>query len=171
MSEQQQETVTPPSDFKNRPRTTVIETLVYHRPGENPTTVSNRFASHGESIEQEYKRQVKVGPDWSLLDTGWLKENVSMLVVVNDILRPSRRLSPKEEEFFQSKAIELAVFVEKGEPKKTRTMFSEPSEIIVSPFALLLPGESMRFRPVDVDTIMVRCLNDVTKLTVHCYPK
>lgn len=163
----------PKKDLKNRPRTTIVETLVYHRPGEEPTNVTNRFAFYGESLEQEYKRQIRVGEVWVPIDTGWLNNRVSTLILVNELIRPSKNISQEEEELINSKVLEIGIIsIPEEENPKSRTMFSPPKvQPSLAVFSFLPPGEAIRLRPENIASYRIRCRNDSTKVTIHCYPE
>lgn len=116
----------------------MAESVYHQRKGRQPVTVGCRpFSRDTESDEQPYSREVTAGPEWQVVDCGWVVR-AGMIVVTN--LEPSPRKSPPT-----GTQLELGVG-------------TEPT-----PFAVVSPGESIRLtpaRPISMRTSggSVRCL-------------
>jgi len=57
-----------------KPRLTVVDNLYYQVPGDEPEHFQATFSRTLESDEQPYTRKISVGPEWRLLDFGWIDE-------------------------------------------------------------------------------------------------
>lgn len=76
--------VSPPPSKKPAPRLTVVEHVTYERPGHAPVTVSVGHETALVSGEQAYRRELVLdGAEWKPLDTGWLGNGVTVVVVEN----------------------------------------------------------------------------------------
>ena len=77
-------TVPPPAPKKPAPRLTVVERITYERPDKDAVSVNAGFALVIVGDEQLYQRELRVGPNWTPLDTGWLGNSVSRVVLQNN---------------------------------------------------------------------------------------
>jgi hypothetical protein len=132
-------------------RITVVETL-YHKSGDNqPKGHEHRFTRQLESDEQAYERTCRVGEDWTLIDAGWLNgAQIGMLILVND-----------EGKFPQT--IPTAAEVAEASEKVLELGTTEC-------FAIVPPGESLRFVPYDITNLRVRSAHGTIKYTLKFYP-
>lgn len=75
-----------PVPGKPRPRRakiTVVEQVVYTSLGSPTAPVSAAYSREVESEEEVWKRRMTVGTEWVRLETGWLEEGCSLLVLSN----------------------------------------------------------------------------------------
>jgi hypothetical protein len=134
-------------------RITVIE-FVYHKAQDrSPAVHENRYTRMLASDEQFYSRSTKVGEGWKPLDLGWFEEDpnkIGLMVLVND--EGKKTAANKEEaEDVSKRILELGL--------KTDSVF-----------ALLPPGESMRFVPHKAEELVIRSSYGEARFTLKLYP-
>lgn len=136
-------------------RLTIVETIHHQtRDHGTPTTLENRFSRSLTSHEQVYVRRFKVGERILPLDTGWMTES-GMLAISNDEGKVSAlQSSPEEKEERKKKVIEV--------------LFQGSQELL--PFAVILPGESLRFQPTNLKAIYLRSRSGEPRCTVTIFP-
>lgn len=138
-----------PGEMKNR--LIVVDTVFHQGAMEQPTAAESRFARWLDTDEQPCVRKSKVGQDWKpLCDGGWLTQ-VGMLLLSNDEGRFLVVPTPKEEKEMAARILDVA----QGETAVARVR----------------PGESLRFEPVDLQGLRLRCQAGVAKYTVTMIPR
>jgi hypothetical protein len=146
------------SDISNVVRLGVVETVYLQRPGGQPVSVESRFSRRLLSDEQPYLRQFKVGPEWTLLDRGWLTE-CSCLVLSNEEGRFHQvQPTPEERDAALRKVVEVGV------------CFNDDMRDLIYRFAVVRPLESGRFEPADLAAIRIRCLDGPAKVSLTLFP-
>lgn len=137
-------------------RNVVVES-VYHQPIDGPpVVVESKYAKALESEDQPYgPRRVKIGTDWTLLDTGWVKD-ISILTISNDEGR-MLQVIPNEVQLhlINSRIVEMAYLDESGK---------------WVPVERIHAGESRRGRPLPGAKTALRCLNGTAKVTYTAFP-
>jgi hypothetical protein len=157
----------PPSTSKpiTRPvqqsRLTVVET-VHHQPAKGQAI----------SCESRYSRQLKDGDEtpfirtqtvddtWKKVETGWIKD-CGMLVLSNEEGKDRQTYPSEDEKRDQAeKVIEVAV------------VNTVEGFLNVYPFGLILPGESLRVHPANIELVYVRlrAAGQKVKCVVSAFP-
>lgn len=136
-------------------RVTVVETVHHQLPDAEPATVETRFQRWLESDEQLYRRTLRVGAEWTPIDTGWV-ESPAVLLLRND--REMFAVQPTEEEktMAAGKVLEIGVRLDGADA--------------VVPLFAVHPGHSFRAEPLAVKSLRVRCRVGSTKCTVAAVP-
>ena len=135
-------------------RFTVVE-QVYHRPMDSdPELFRHGYSRELQTTEQVYRRQIKVGEDWTPLDTGWLEDKVGMICLSNE---EGKRLQvyPTEEE--QAEIDEKIIQVSYDQ---------DPDRAWIIP-----PGETFRSSPSSQHKLFIRCLSGVARCDLFIVPK
>ena len=162
----------PGEDPRNDPssRLTVVE-HVYHEPSDDAGTNTQRsFSRKLKTNEQPFVRKTKAGSDWRPLATGSWLEDSSMLVLSNDEGGFQRIPTPEEKRALEDKILEVAV-LPPPPSKKDRTMHStKMPECVPLVFALVHPGETLRFTPADLSLLHVRSKSSEVKMTLTLLP-
>lgn len=148
---------TPLRDFNHL---TVVETIHHQRANKSPVTLTTSYDIPLDTGEQAYSRELTVGPEWQVLDTGWLKL-WSLVVVKNHLPRIARTTPGAPPPIPQSRVsdprtIQLGLRGKKGE---------FPTEVLL----LIPPGQDTRLYPVSAGRWMLRCPTD-TECTVTVFP-
>jgi hypothetical protein len=145
---------------------TVVETVYYQRPGGQTLPYQSSYSRFIENDEQPYSREVKLCEEWVKLDKGWL-EVAGLLHIQNVPERFSRQPSVQERESAAAKIIDIA-FVPAQE-SKLRDMHSPKRQPIVAN-CYILPGETTRIHPADLNTIYLRSQCGVAKCLISIIP-
>lgn len=151
----------------------IVVEMVYHQSTEEqPTAIETRFARWLDSEEQPFIRRSKVGEEWQPLDTGWI--DTAGLILISNVEGTTtiqQQPSQQEQDSLTSRVLEIGLIT--PEPvKSNRTMYSPhqgPSTLIV-PFAEIIPGETIRFSPVNLDRMRIRCRNGFGRYSIHVLP-
>lgn len=131
-------------------RITVVETIS-HQPvsvGEKAFPLQSKFWRTLSHHDRPYQRSFKVTEDSVPLDVGWAREwpGIGLIHVSNDEGRFFQTIpTPAEREALTHKVIELGEW-------------------------LILPGESMRGVPADVNKLRIRSRSGTIRVTVTVYP-
>lgn len=142
-------------------RMTVVEHVYYQSEEHDPVVGDSAFFRELKSEDQPFARKHKVGQSWSPLSSdGWVLD-ASMVVLTNELPQYSRNPTKEQKARDEAKVIEVAVY--SGE---ARTMHSGPPIL----FAVVLPGESLRFQPADLNQIYIRCPNGEVSYSVKLFP-
>lgn len=140
-----------------KPQMIVVEQLYHHAgDGTEPFAKDASFVRELASDEQVYERVMRVGGEWLPLDLGWLKDRpIGTMRLEN--LREPLTTQPTEEERAEraGRVIELVLCTGDG---------------MHMPFALVPPGESARFAPVNAGRMFLRCLSGSTKINLCLVP-
>ena len=140
---------------ENIPRANlVVVEQVYHQAVDGEPVISEqRYTRWLASEEQPYVRRLKVGERRQALDVGWIK-TAALLTLANqgEGSFGGGQPSPERKAELASRAVEV------GQASSNL------------PFAIVRPGESLRFEPVDVLALWVRCQAGETRATVTLIP-
>lgn len=150
-------------------RMTVVETVYFAAPGEDPFAIGSTYSRIMQSGEYPYSRKVKVTEEWQKLDCGSILE-AGLLILSNDENK-GLQVNPtaKEKAEAKKRIIEVGYLLIKS--KENRDMFSEKAtQPAVIPLWLILPGETMRGQPLQLDCLMLRCQSGVAKCTINIMP-
>lgn len=156
----------PPPDPKPAPARLTILSTVYHQPPEgNPACTESRTSRDLLSDEQPYERHTRVGPEWTPLNTEWVRDP-GFLAIRNDGtgFRVNPTLTQREEA--AAKVVEIGLRV-----NSTGCSLCPPCGPYLVPFARLRPGESLAFDPVDAANVVIRCMSGTTPVTICAYPR
>jgi hypothetical protein len=126
---------------------TVIETVHYQQEDSEASTTDSRYSRRLGTNEQVYRRQMPVGKDWKKLDTGWI-EQAGMLCLTNEDEQHTIYLG-----------------IDGVDKPATPTNPAEPMKLFA-----LLPGESFRGHPVDINQLKVCCPDGDSTCTVFLVP-
>lgn len=137
-------------------RLSVVESIYHQTHGEQPTVVESRFGRWLNTPEQPYARRFRAGEEWVSLDKGWV-EDAAMLVLSNDEGRnPQVVPSEADKRELAQRAVEIGLAQMHGKPPQ--------------PFAVVPPGESARFQPTNLETLMLRCWKGSARVTLTLIP-
>lgn len=138
----------------NKPRLTVLDTIYYQAPGDDPVAFKGPFARLLESEEQPCIRKLVVGEPWQAVEGLWLSA-AGLLGVRNDEGTFTGVIpTPEQRQEVAARIVEVGVVdVER-----------------VTRFAFLRPGESCRFEPADMAALRLRCQRGQAKVTVAAFP-
>lgn len=131
---------------------------VYFQPadGGEPTADGEAWSRPLDTDEQPYRREQKVGEDWTELDCGWL-DRAGYLRVAN---RGRRSIAVQPTEYERA---DLATAV-------LEVGVAVPDGSAVVAVAVVVPGEDCRFAPADAGSVRLRCRRGVTRAAVAVYP-
>lgn len=149
----------PTNEPSNAPRLTVVAHLYHSIPGQNTEGPSpSRFYRYLDSDEEAYTRNVKIGTEWSTLDTGWLKDKKhSCLILANTNRRvPSKRRTLQQEDADNSKVLEVGI--------------EDIHTGMVLVFAEIAVNEDIRLSPVNIELYRIRCKTGETKYNIYLVP-
>lgn len=152
------------------PRLTVVE-QTYHQPVEgSPTAAASAFSRVLASDEQPYVRRFRVeGADWVAAQskTCWL-ESCSMMVIEN--ATPVPPVVPVREGEPPPPA-ECVLEVAFAVPVPDGLTMHDPEP--APPFAalLVLPGESMRAQPAQLQSVLLRCPRGRARVVLTLIPE
>ncbi len=157
-----------------RARLTCVD-LVYHQIlPEQPISVEARFARELKTDEERFSRKQKLTEDWVPLETGWVKK-ASMLVLKNLPEERQTIPTPAEKAEAESHVVEVGIKVMLSQIPSLRDMvadgFNGVPAFLIAPMPEIPPGESCRFRPMDLGAIMVRCRKGECVLGVTVVPE
>lgn len=132
---------------------TVVSSVYFQSPEEQPIQTEYRYTRPLASEEQPYARSLKVGPEWVLLDCGWVRE--AALVVLENLEGTRLQKVPTEEErvSIDSRVVEIS--------------FSRQDP---SPALTVRPGGGCQFEPTELTSIRVRCRDGVAKCSLLIIP-
>ncbi len=116
----------------------------------NPQSLTVAWSRELTSREQLYVRTTTVDTGWTKLDTGWVGDNCSLIVIVND-----------EGRF----PVKLPTATEREEAKKRIIELAAPA-----PFCIIHPQEDVRFTPIKPSQISMRSRHGKAKFTIYAYP-
>lgn len=149
-------------------RVTVVESI-YHETNDGPTQIPTpSFSYELVSDEQAYMRIMNIGKEVQKVDTGWLKDNVSILHILNlEGKIPSVRMTEEQREEVSQKVIQVLVGQEALSDKKS----------IIIPFAYITPRKSIRLicnnfngLPNLSQHYWIRSLSGDCKIQITCLP-
>ena len=135
----------------------VMETIVHQPQDEQPEAVERRFSRPVKGEEQMYLRRMPVDGNWRKLDLGWIA-SAAMLHLEN--LTERRDVIPTEQEKRDAADRIVEVGVCLGDASQD-----------MCEFALVRPGETMRFEPLNVGSLRVRCRRGATKVMLTLVPE
>lgn len=153
------------SQFKpvTRDRVGVVETVYYQDPKEeHPTSVVTRYTRWVDSPEQPYgPRKITLTESWAELDCMWV-EAPSILLLSNEegkryVVRPTE----EELKTISKRVVEIAQLAK---------LPYQSNDVIVVPFAQVRPGESIRFQPLDLFKLRVRCVQGTAVCKLTAFP-
>lgn len=132
-------------------RLTVVETVYHQLLSGSPEVLSDsRYGTNLHSEEVPYNRPQKIGTDWVKLDLMWV-DNPILLVLENLEGSDYQTLpSPEEIAEVEKRIVEVGIRI-------------SPTDF--ASFALVIPGESIRFFPASKN-YYVRCQHDTARLKV-----
>jgi hypothetical protein len=151
-------------------RLTVVEVVSYQAALDKPGGIDSRFDRKMATEEQLFLRRLTVGEDWQALECGWLKA-VGMLVIKNE---PAQfHVNPTEAQKTEAASKVLEVGLKVGEVTvleegEVRNVKAPPEQVIA--FALVPPGESARWQPLDASNLRLRCKVGSARVTVALIP-
>lgn len=155
--------IAPPPPLK--PRLTVVE-HVYHQEGggKSPTGADSVSARFLLTDEQPFIRKTRIGETWVPVEAGWLRDKgVSLVRIANEATVFTVYPSPQEKEEADRKVLEIGMEVDSQ-------IDGEVSSLVVT-FAVVRPGESIRFEPDDFPSLRVRCRSGFAQVTIHVFPE
>ncbi len=143
-------------------RITVLETVYYAVIGDNPISQDVRFEQHLSSDEQPFQRQSRIKSDPKPLDLGWFADVPSSIGLIHIVNTENRyfQVNPTEEEVKALKEKRLLLSVDLGGVSDTPL-----------PICEILPGESLRIRPIDPKTLLIASIGEATRSIITVYPK
>lgn len=131
-------------------RITVVDMISFQADGEQPKGVQSRFERWLKSDDDLFTRRIKLTEEWSKLDTGGVA-GVGMLVIENLPVKFAVQPTNEERQAALAKIVELSYR-------------PGPAEWFI------LPGESMRSQPANVDGLWIRCSTGEHRCIVHLFP-
>jgi len=142
----------------NKARLSIVETVYYQHPEDQPVTLDHRFGRWVDSTDEPYLRKFKVGTEWQslpkLAGAVWIgATDVGLLCIKNEEGRFLIEPTPAQKE----EAAQRIVCIEFG----THGV----ADIFIP------PGESVHFQPVDLNNVYVRCWKGEAKFTLSLFPK
>lgn len=152
-------------------RIAVVEYVYHQQPDVQPTVTESRFSRWLESQEQPYLRRLTLDQTWRELDFGWLKQS-GMLVLKNEEGRFHVQPTKDEREDMAARIIEVALFLPGEKNDGSRTMHDTPLRKAIGPliFAIVRPGESLRFEPHDVGCLRIRTMHGSARCSIMVLP-
>lgn len=133
-------------------RITVVEAVYFEGSGQEPISWHTNGSRLVTEPEQAYQRRIKVGPDWTTLDLGWIAAP-GMILIRHERPRYPVVL-PSQEQRAEDEARMILVR-------------SSPQEA-----GWRVPvGESFRGSPVDPSQLEIRCDSGETFITFVILPK
>lgn len=147
--------LTPPRTPQTR--LLVVEQLI-HRTPSGQQAWEGRYGRNLTTDEQPYHRQFTVGPEWQVLECGWV-QTAGMLYLTNEEGK-DRRTYPNETEKkdLAEKVVEVGAADGEG--------------FYPVRFARVRPnGESARFEPIDLASFRVRCPAGPARCTLTLLPE
>lgn len=137
-------------------RITVVEMVYHQHYGDSPTSLEHRYTRWLDSDEQVFTRRSKAIESWEPVDYGWIDPHKCGLLVLTNQEGNFTRTNPTDEEREEAaaKVIELAYETLNG----------------ISPPWYVLPGESMRAHPSNLDQLMIRSQSGKARYTLNLYP-
>ncbi len=154
-------------------RLAIVETIYHQAPGESPTSLPPLRSSWWlQSDEQPYLRELTVGEEWTKLDTGWIGEQVGLLVIRNKE-GLFTQVKPTEQERREAEAKIIEIGYQQPDPGEQRNMFSPPKHSIVIPIAEIDPGRDIRLTPCIslIPGLRIRCRTGKAKLSLGVFPR
>jgi hypothetical protein len=138
-------------------RLTVVEQVYHGVEGDDPTSVVHRFYRMLKSDEMAHVYRTKVTSRPEPLDSARLR-SVGCVRVVNEEGRYFRvNPTPVERWDVLQRVVEVFQVLPDG-------------TLPLRPFALIPPGEDVRFTPGDFEGLRVRVQHQTAKVTVYVYP-
>lgn len=129
-------------------RLTAVEMLYYRPDGKDPIAYTSKFTRSLKTIEQPCLRRQHTNALWTKVYTGWIVE-AAMVWIMNHL--PTYKTIPSSQEKQEAAGCIIQVGM-------------RDSQLDVTiPFALVLPGESIRFSPVEVHDVYIRCISPVRR--------
>jgi len=136
-------------------RLTVVEHVYYQATGEDAWEVPNSsYSRFLTTDEQPYVRKLTATEEWTKIDTGWLTE-CSTLVIVNEEGGFRSRLPTEEQKEETAKKI-----LEVG--------FHQHNYDVG--WLVVLPQESLRMCPSHLGKLFIRCQFGTAKFTIYIIP-
>jgi hypothetical protein len=138
---------------------TVVE-MVYHQlTAGQPVVAESRFGRPLKTDEQPYRRTFRLGEHWISVETGWV-DRPAMLMITNEtgkrlVANPTQQVRDE----LSRKIIEVGVSV------------CSVIEDTVVPVFKILPGESFRGQPFEINSLRVRCAYGETKCSITAIPE
>lgn len=143
----------------------VTGSIYYRGIGGRAASVPLRYGRWIQGAEQHYQRQIEVGPEWAPLDLGWFADKRVGLIVVSNPVPP---LNPRV-------GMPLVDF-DFGDPNDPPPpgyavvgLELNLDPVVVAPFAVLPPGESVSWVPPKIDGVMIRA-GGPTLVVVTIFP-
>lgn len=158
-------TSTPPLNLITKDAVVVVGQVCHRRHANQPTSTTIQFVRDLETEEQPYtrlchKEKSKATEEWQMIDTGWLENDVSILIISNDEGGHSdTNLTPEALEEIKSRVIEIGIYVDASH-------FSE-----TIPIQYILPREAFPLSLFEVDDYRIRCRKGTAKYTITAYPR
>jgi len=153
MEQQTEEQEGQPRQFS---RLTIAETL-YHQSNsdDNPSSVVAQHCQFLETDEQLWQRRQKIGKEPTNLDIGWI-EDWSCLLIINSSMVPNvppAIRTPEDTQRIEESTVCLYSVKDKSQQWK------------------ILPGDSFRGCPTDIESLYLHCPNGSTTVKIVVVPK
>lgn len=133
-------------------RITVVESIYHQEFGYAASSVQARYSRELESDSQPYgPRRMTAMEGWTLLDTGWIDE--AGLIVIENLEGKIPSIIPSEND--KEELAKKILCVSYGQ----------------DPGWLILPGETMKAMPQDLEKLGIRSLFGNTKFNLYVCPK
>jgi hypothetical protein len=158
------DTSIPPLNLITKDAVVVTGQVCHRRHADQPTSTVFQFSRDLETEEQPYTRlchkgKSKAKEEWQPIDTGWLEDKVSLLVISNDEGgHTDVNLTPEALEEIKARVIEIGIEL------------NTESSLLVIPFQYILPKESLPISPIDITSYRIRCRKGSAKYTITAYP-
>lgn len=140
---------------------TIVDTIYYQQGGDSTVSADSRYTRWMDSEEQHYNRQLKIGMEWEKLNVGWISDCGMLMIKNREGTNQKVHPSEEEKEDTANKVLEIGVVL----PELPEV----PSKTI--PFAIVLPGESLRFHPYKVGNLYVRCKHGPCRIIIDAFPE
>lgn len=135
-------------------RITVVEQVYHQSLGLEPIQYTARYMRRIDSEEQPYQRTTKAGPSFQKLDCGWIKE-ASLLCIRNEEGKNIHWIPTKEERQRMDKRVLTIAF---------------GADAVCLTAIQVLPGESCRFCPTFLDSILIKGVEEGVRYSLTVIP-
>lgn len=151
-------------------RMVVVENVYHQVPGEEPQSITSRYTRWLNDDEQTYTRKTKANLSWAPLDFGWILQSAQVVIVNTAPTHPEMVLTDEQYAELEFLRIEIGVQPFQQSAEGPRTMWSGPTTPLVVQFAVIYPGESLRFEPCQDTRYMIRGNGESVPYTLNVIP-
>lgn len=141
-------------------RITIVEKFYFEAAQGEQLMLTTAYERLSHSLEQPYQRKCKATEAWQKIDSGWLGDNVSMIIIENvEGKGPIQKLLSQEEK----NAIQGRILYVSLSDVETPSVAQDG--FIVS------PGDSLRISPTNVSKVIVRCPSGIVKFNLTAFAR